>query len=267
MYSKALAEIEAISREMRFLRWLNPTATSVEREKEIFFARGTDYEPSFDYETPYNFRDMSGRIADVTAPEGDCEELYEAKLLELAEQNELLRYRGDKERTMSRSRKIFGSVSFSTVNSAERLLKDPIEIQTTGRMLGPDEIRQTFVERIAYYGIDWAVEFTDSPVSFVNVASRQVFIPKRERDEATVNRLLVHEVDTHVLRAANGYAQTGALQILGTGLAEYAETEEGLATWMEERAGLQSPALLREYAARALAVDLLSRENLFLVPS
>lgn len=58
----------------------------------------------------------------------------------------------------------------------------------------------------------------------------------RRRD---VQRLIVHEVEVHAVRSANGSRQP--LLIFSTGLPGSLETEEGLALVAEERAGTASP--------------------------
>ncbi|MGA1225023.1 MAG: tyrosine/phenylalanine carboxypeptidase domain-containing protein, partial [Phycisphaerales bacterium] len=68
-----------------------------------------------------------------------------------------------------------------------------------------------------------------------------------------IARLLVHEIGVHVHRADRGDRQP--IKLLGRGLPGYLSTEEGLAVWSEQQAGLLDPATLRVYAARVLAAD------------
>jgi hypothetical protein len=72
----------------------------------------------------------------------------------------------------------------------------------------------------------------------------------RQRDLA---RLVVHEVDVHALRAANGQRQQ--LRIFETGLPGCLATEEGLAMLSEEQAGVASPGVLRRQVEVCLAID------------
>ncbi len=68
-----------------------------------------------------------------------------------------------------------------------------------------------------------------------------------------IARLLVHEIGVHVHRADRGDRQP--IKLLGRGLPGYLSTEEGLAVWSEQQAGLLDPSTLRIYAARVLAAD------------
>lgn len=70
-----------------------------------------------------------------------------------------------------------------------------------------------------------------------------------------VNALLQHEVGTHLVTQVNGQAQP--IRMLGSGLAHYDETQEGLAVLAEIACGGLTAARLRQLAARVLAVHAL----------
>nr|NLD40246.1 DUF1704 domain-containing protein [Actinomycetales bacterium] len=70
-----------------------------------------------------------------------------------------------------------------------------------------------------------------------------------------VHALLQHEVGTHLVTQVNGSSQP--LRMLGSGLARYDETQEGLAVLAEIGSGGFTAARLRQLAARVLAVDAL----------
>src|SRR5262249_26213535 len=95
-------------------------------------------------------------------------------------------------------------------------------------------------------------------ISATNVESANRIINVRADQRysmVSAKRLLIHEVETHVLRAANGYLQPygifGAAVIPG-----YLATEEGLALVNEERAGYIDKPRLRILAARVIASHL-----------
>ena len=76
---------------------------------------------------------------------------------------------------------------------------------------------------------------------------------RRKFAEGDDERLAVHEIGVHALRAANGYNQP--FSIFGTGLDGYERTEEGLALFAEHETGNTSEEVLRDYAGRVLAVN------------
>ncbi len=70
-----------------------------------------------------------------------------------------------------------------------------------------------------------------------------------------INALIQHEVGTHLVTQVNGSAQP--LKLMGSGLARYDETQEGLAVLAEIGSGGLTAARLRQLAARVIAVDAL----------
>ena len=67
-----------------------------------------------------------------------------------------------------------------------------------------------------------------------------------------VNALLQHEVGTHLVTQVNGLAQP--IRMMGSGLAHYDETQEGLAVLAEIACGGLTASRLRQLAARVVAV-------------
>ena len=72
----------------------------------------------------------------------------------------------------------------------------------------------------------------------------------RHRD---IERLVVHEVEVHAIRASNGEAQP--LKLFATGLPGSLETEEGLALYAEECSGAGSPGTAWRQGVVVQAVD------------
>lgn len=68
-----------------------------------------------------------------------------------------------------------------------------------------------------------------------------------------IRRLLVHEVDVRVRRWEAARNQPEPLAAIP--IARTVPTEEGLALWGEQQAGVLSPTVMRTYAARVVAVD------------
>ena len=69
---------------------------------------------------------------------------------------------------------------------------------------------------------------------------------------ARVNALLQHEIGTHLVTQVNGLAQP--IRMMGSGLAHYDETQEGLAVLAEIACGGLTASRLRQLAARVVAV-------------
>ncbi|MGJ3508353.1 flavohemoglobin expression-modulating QEGLA motif protein [Enemella sp. A6] len=80
--------------------------------------------------------------------------------------------------------------------------------------------------------------------------------------QGRVHALLQHEVGTHLVTQVNGANQP--LKMLGSGLAHYDETQEGLAVLAEVGCGGLTAARLRQLAARVVAVDSLTHGASFI---
>jgi uncharacterized protein (TIGR02421 family) len=106
--------------------------------------------------------------------------------------------------------------------------------------------------RSHHVGLDVVVEVRDDS-SGVMVSNGNVLIaPTVAVPEGRVEALLHHEVGTHVVTHVNGVHQP--LRLLGAGLADYDETQEGLAVFAEYLAGGLTARRLRQLAARVIAV-------------
>ena len=87
----------------------------------------------------------------------------------------------------------------------------------------------------------------DGPKRLLRVNSRARF---RERD---VRKLIVHEIEVHALRSANGAQQS--LKLFASGTPDSLITEEGLALYAEYLAGVQSPGTNWRQGLVVQAVD------------
>lgn len=87
---------------------------------------------------------------------------------------------------------------------------------------------------------------TDSANRVINIRSDLRYTMEE------IKRLVVHEIDTHVLRAANGYSQPYRIFAVGA-VPSYLMTEEGLAVVNEERMGYIDLPRTRIFAGRVIA--------------
>jgi hypothetical protein len=109
--------------------------------------------------------------------------------------------------------------------------------------LGASDLLEMLQNALQERGLDeWRVEL-DSVMSarvLVDSAKRLLRVNSRARfRERDMEKLVVHEIEVHAIRAANGAAQP--LHIFATGLPGALETEEGLALLAEERAEAVAP--------------------------
>jgi hypothetical protein len=151
----------------------------------------------------------------------------------------------------------FGSPTRHTIEVAEQLLRSAHAISYQEATIEASEMARAVRHALdAYDLVDWRIEVTSALAARMSVTplkrlvriSSALAINAVDRD-----RLLLHEVGTHVLRSANARRQpypAASLDLLGA-----TSTEEGLAAWHEQAWNLDDPATTRRYAARVIAVE------------
>jgi uncharacterized protein (TIGR02421 family) len=90
---------------------------------------------------------------------------------------------------------------------------------------------------------------------------RTIFIADRRFGRRESLRFAVHEVLGHAVAAANARSQP--IRIFEIGTAGSFSAQEGLALWLEEKAGVLDAYRLRTIAARVLATDRMHRGSAF----
>lgn len=121
--------------------------------------------------------------------------------------------------------------------------------------LSADQVAAEMRVMLETLGLDDWTALTYSPMNAkmaVSQKDRQVKVRENASfSRSDLARLLVHEIGVHVLRAVNGSKQP--LTIFSRGLPGYVATEEGLAVFSEEKAGVIAVNTMRKYAARVIA--------------
>jgi hypothetical protein len=103
-------------------------------------------------------------------------------------------------------------------------------------LYSPQVARRFFEDILREYGLDdWCVELdTMSTSARVELDLRTIFLPaEMQVTLGKIRQLLAHEIECHVLRAANG--RRSPLALLGSGTARFLDTEEGLALYYAQQ--------------------------------
>jgi uncharacterized protein (TIGR02421 family) len=245
------------------LRHLDPINSEEEQAK---FLASKSYNPQFRYLPipEQDYQRMSAELDALMPDESPIGRLFEHTRNYLRRRLRLRRVLGTAEFW---DPDLYGRPSQDLIQLAERILKDERRLamhEASDEIYGADFVVNLMEQALRRYGLhEWTVLARPS-ISATNVESANRVINVRSDARysmITAKRLIVHEVETHVLRAANGYRQPfgifGAALIPG-----YLATEEGLALVNEERAGYIDHPRLRVLAARVIASHL-SRLNSF----
>ncbi len=155
---------------------------------------------------------------------------------------------------------VYGAPDKKLVQKAYELLaltKSPKDVK-----IRYEETRAIMKHTFTLLGFSYTIKKTQLVTSAaLNPTRRVLELRKKERfGKLYAYRLAVHEIATHALRAENG--RQHELSIFSRGLPGYLATEEGLAAYNEERAGVMTTDILRNYAGRVIAVHLAQEQDM-----
>jgi uncharacterized protein (TIGR02421 family) len=224
---------------------------NLKQEKEKFF-NSDNYNPVFHYPKSNACLDnIKKSLLSIEINPVSIGILFKRKQLELLKIIEMMQYIGDRKFTQI-SKELYGVPSDELVQKAWQLL---------GLHDSPDQMYISSTQakvhlKIAMkkYGFNWDVQEKEmASKACVSNKSRILFIKKDSfLTRKFLNRIIVHEIGTHILRYENGLQQP--YKIFSLGLTGYLGTEEGLAVLNEERNNCLTKATLKTYAARVIAV-------------
>lgn len=251
---RALTDISA---GLRFL--IDVTPVHLTDARAAFFETGRA--PEFEYRPIEDDPEVTAtRLADIdldTVADEQLRPLFTAKRRELELQLRMLLCRGTQD-FLGLSTQLYGTVGPALLGEAESLLavvaqegpERPVTLDAEAFAARAEAELGHYREQ--HPDLDVHVEVrADS--SGVMVANGDLLVaPTVVVSEDRVDPLLQHEVGTHVVTYVNGSHQP--LRLLGAGLADYEETQEGLAVFAEYLVGGLTRARLRQLAARVIAV-------------
>lgn len=254
----ALAQM---SGSMRFLLDITPVNSD---EIKAAFVAGRVHDPVFVYRDleadPEVLRQVVDNVVVSSVEDPTLATLLRAKQRELGLQLDMLRAR-DSEDFRELSTELYGSASPSLRAQAEHVLEAVASPEAKGESLTAQEFLELAQAEIDHYAqidpeIDMHAEIRDE-VNGIMVSGNTLLVdPDSAVQRARADALIQHEVGTHLVTQVNGSAQP--VQVLGTGLAGYDETQEGLAVLAEIGCGGLTPFRLRQLAARVVTVHRMS---------
>jgi len=245
--------------QIRTEQYFAPINLVLERDRTVeAFRSGLRYDPEFQYETPSSDAIESLRVA-ARQIQGD-NKIAERLVNDLEETAELLiaALRRDNTAITQATVRSFGVPPHDLVANAHSLLQKYQEPQSVDRDRDAGEAADILHSALERSGLsDWAVliEPRMSARMSVRPGTSELRINSDALfSESELDRLVVHELGTHVARTANGRSQP--LELLGVGVPGYLATEEGLAAWHEQKWLGVDLATIRRYALRVIAIDL-----------
>lgn len=230
-----------------FFSYIRPDSESVQKSKERFFSEGRL--PEFSYANAYRFdvhkyieslQQTKERIQTSGAPT-TIKTLYLAKIKELKNRAyiiEALQERNDRS-VHDASLNLFGAPLFNRkdLNIEAEQMKEQ-RYKSPERTVTREVLQEAVQQILQTYHFQQTV-LSSTPSKTIRVlhnlraGKTTVYIPERTITPSRAERLLIHEIEVHVLRRENSYKTNVALIIHG--LDNYIRTEEGLALYYQKQ--------------------------------
>lgn len=254
-YSNVDNTLSDVYVKMNFLGYLLPINFQEENEKFIqAFLNGSIYNPQYVYGkiNEVDFNEIRNNLNNIFIDDNKIGNLYLGSIESIQNDLKLLESIGNSKQFTELGKLRCGKPKMTYVKMAKECLK--LEENTELYECSPSELKLHLKKCIKFYSLNWNIQISDHMHSKVRVDSKikQVSINGNHKfSENDIKRLCVHEISTHVLRAENGALREQGIFKFGTSKVE--STEEGLALYNEEIAGVSNISILKLYAARFLS--------------
>lgn len=219
--------------------------------------------PVLEYEPPKSsLLEMRRRVSSINIDEIDVlDSIINEKQMIMIRKIDMLNSVGCFDFT-EKSIKVYGLPDRKLINKAYEIAGKKIRKKKAEKILSKDAVGM-IKKNLKKFGLEYyKVKKADIVSScVVNYEKRMIKLKKKSRfSKDFINRLIVHEIGTHVFRHENGKLQR--LKILARGL-NYYEVEEGLAAYNEERFNVLKESFMKNYAGRVIAVATAQRADFY----
>lgn len=224
-------------------------------EKQKFFMNNK-YNPHFEYnEKKIDFKKAYKKIDNIKFKDSAMDKIFKEKAVEIKNLFKMFENLGDKNFTRY-SINVYGKPDKELIKKANEIASKKFKKSNNKKKkINSKKALEEFKRIFSQLNLKWNVIEKDIASNAVVIPSKRTFVIKKGAlfSRKVINRFIVHEIYTHVLRTEFGLRQP--YKIFSTGLGNYEATEEGLALFKEKRAKVMDKNMLKEYAYRVLAVD------------
>lgn len=234
-YTQIDQDLLQIDNKIKLLYHLRPL--NLEEEKKKFFKDPTK-NPVFEYpQLKFDPLELVSGLSKIHTDDSPLGKIFEQKKNEISDKIALLEAIDQSDFT-DYSIKLFGKPEQKDVEACEELIEklDLKESKSEKGLYDVEEVKARFEKVFEKYDFkNWKVKIKETMVAdCVAGKNNRLFVKQdakftRERIES----LIVHEIETHILTAENGKSQP--YEIFNRGLAQYLETQEGLAMYNVEK--------------------------------
>jgi uncharacterized protein (TIGR02421 family) len=160
--------------------------------------------------------------------------LFQKKIDELMQKLSLLEARGT-HGFFGLAESLYGKLTPELEADAKQILNTPHQIHSGRKKFSTEEIQHILEEVLCDYGLaKWRVHLKSELVSDVAAGKRNALFIREgvSFNRVRLDRIIAHEIETHILTAENGKYQP--FRLFARGFANYLETQEGLAIYAQE---------------------------------
>jgi hypothetical protein len=254
-YSNIDKTLSDVYLRMNFLGYLLPTNFQEENDKfKRAYLNGNIYNPQYVYRKikEVDFNEIRNNLTKFYLDDNKIGNLYLGSVESIHNDLKLLESIGDSKLFTELGKVRCGKPKMVYAKMAKECLK--FDEKTELYEYSPNELKMHLEKCINFYSLKWNIQISDDMPSKVRVDSKikKVSINGNHKySENDIKRLCVHEISTHVLRTENGALREYGIFKFGTSNGQI--TEEGLALYNEEIAGVSNISILKLYAARFLS--------------
>lgn len=230
-YHEIDQQLIKIDEKLKLLYHLRPVNLEEEREK---FFQSFKKNPQFTYpELKFDLYELRRQLTQIQTDTTVLGKIFEKKKDEIAKKITLLEFRGFADEFTDASVDLYGKPSEKLFEDAEKWLKETsITYSKEKGNITAQEAKLTMDEVFKKYGLEnWQAKIKEHMVSdAIAGKNNRLFLRKGALfTEKRIQNLIIHEIETHILTAENGKAQE--YELFNRGLANYLETQEGLAMY------------------------------------
>ena len=205
-------------------------------EEKIKFLSDKTYNPNFEY-APKNYptKEFGKKLKNLHLDDSPLGTLLAHKRSELLAKLDVIENIGNDEKFVQAAVKLFGKPSENTINFAKNLLKNHKKKVPHEKTYDATTLKQKCKKTLGEYGINnWKIVLKENLASRCTIGKNHSLLIRKEAlfREDEIKKLLIHELETHILTTLNGKNQP--YRIFERGLSRYLETQEGLAIYNQE---------------------------------
>lgn len=260
-YKKVDEVILKLGKRISLLRHLNPRNAHIEKKR---FFNNIIKNPAFIYTKPhYDTEEFEEILLKLSPPKDILGNILQDEIEVLRKKNEIVKNRGNSDIVQKLSKELYPKPNQKLVTKAKKLIKQIHHkkniAKNNKKILTAHEViasLQSFLQKLQLH--EWSISTSRLPsVSISSIYKKISISTKKQYSRQDVQVLKAHEILGHIFRTENGRNQP--LKIFGFELPNYLATEEGLATYLEEKFNVETQESKLRFALRVLAIDLVNK--------